>query len=184
MPFELHLYKHPPTINLNSCKPIPKIHFFPSPVRSRGGSTPPPSWSLHPGLPLHAHCISLGGTVPTQSDPEVLVGEEHGEKQEVMAEFSLGTLILKPQTLIKCTLGSSFVKKTSALVEKNPLQLLPTASFMGWHEVRLSLRRVHRPLSEGCKVQLLPLLKEWGPGTLHAQPCALPAADGMLWSCS
>lgn len=125
MPFELHLYKHPPTINLNSCKPIPKIHFFPSPVRSRGGSTTPPSWSLHPGLPLHAHCISLGGTVPTQSDPEVLVGEEHGEKQEVMAEFSLGTLILKPQTLIKCTLGSRFVKKTSALVEKTLFSYSP-----------------------------------------------------------
>lgn len=55
---------------------------------------------------------------------------------------------------------------------------------MGWYEVRLLLRRVHGPLSEGSKVQLLALLKDWGPGTLHAQPSALPAVDGMLLSCS
>lgn len=64
---------------------------------------------------------------------------------EATAKFPLGTLILKPQTPTKCTLGSSFVEKTLTLVEIKPLQLLPTASFMGWYEVCLSLRRVLGP---------------------------------------
>lgn len=59
------------------------------------------------------------------------MGEEYGEKQEVMAEFPLGTLILKPQTLVKRTLGSSFVEKTSALVEKKPSSATPHSLFHG-----------------------------------------------------
>lgn len=156
-------------------------------MRIRRGLTHPPSWkacSPHSGFPLHACCTALGCTVPTRSDPEVLVEEEqYREKQEAMAKtrpWKCSSSSCKPPQ--NAPWAPALWKKLLTLAEKKPFSLLPQASFMGWYEVCLSLRS-SRPLWEGCKVHLLALLRKWGLCTLHAQTSALTAADRMLMSC-
>lgn len=119
-------------------------------MRSRRRLTLLPWWracSPHSGLPLHACCTSIVCTVPTQSDPEVLVEEEqHGEKQEAMAKTPTRNVHPEAPNPHKMHPGLQLCGKNfESCGKKKPLQLLPTASAMGWYEVCLSLRRVLGP---------------------------------------